>query len=655
MKKPQKSYGKISAKTAVGLLTAGIFLFLWASVMYMYTKNTAYHFLNLTKSNGSDFVVNTYHQVVDASDLWAYENMFEREKITPGIVDHAMLEGIMWANLTHIDEQHGKDGYWKHPIQTAVVFYDKENQVVHTSGDYLFFRYGMEEEPSNNLSGDEQRYAWIDLSELENDIWDENNILEADVNVNLYMDLRITGYFHGTQMIPVKIEGKHSRDPWETLIEEKGQNPSDIKGEVCTVYTDFYHTTHYDMGDTVTFDGQKYENLLTFILERGENLKEGADSVVYYSSMDEEADELSRFLKIDARSFYDYDAEAKEEPSKENREFTMVTAYLAYPMKMAVNRLVPTYVAGFLLCLVLWLLLNRFLWSYLILPVRQVNEGMKTGFTHLPERAKKTGYLTEIGELRGRYTEAQDQFWIKDNEIRRLKTAISYAQKAEDNRRQLTSNIAHELKTPLAIIHSYTEGLKEHIADEKRDEYYNIIFSEIDRMDGMVLEMLDLSRLEAGRVKLSGELCDLRMMVEAVFETMDQLIKEKALKLELNLSEDSEVIADEGRIYQAILNFVSNAVLYTPEGGTVKAEVYKRASRSYVTIGNTLEHPLKDEELEKIWESFYRADKSRNGKGTGLGLAIAKNIVELHGGTCSVRQLKKGTYVEFTFMLPNRS
>src|SRR5699024_1481940 len=97
----------------------------------------------------------------------------------------------------------------------------------------------------------------------------------------------------------------------------------------------------------------------------------------------------------------------------------------------------------------------------------------------------------------------------KDNEITRLNTALEYAKKAEENRRQMTSNIAHELKTPLAVIHSYAEGLKEHAAEEKRDKYIDVILAEAERTDGMVLEMLDLSRPEAGKVKVSRDDCSI--------------------------------------------------------------------------------------------------------------------------------------------------
>ena len=146
---------------------------------------------------------------------------------------------------------------------------------------------------------------------------------------------------------------------------------------------------------------------------------------------------------------------------------------------------------------------------------------------------------------------AQERVRELNKEKTQLSTALDYANNAEENRRLMVSNITHELKTPLAVIHSYAEGLKEGIAADKQEHYLDVILEESERMDAMVLEMLDLSRLEA---------------------------------------------------------------------------------------------------LAKIWDSFYRTDKSRTEKGTGLGLPITKAIMELHGGTCHVSNTKTG--VEFKFYLP---
>jgi len=212
----------------------------------------------------------------------------------------------------------------------------------------------------------------------------------------------------------------------------------------------------------------------------------------------------------------------------------------------------------------------------------------------------------------------------------------------------MTSHIAHELKTPLAVIHSYAEGLKEHIAEEKRDKYVDVILSEVRRTDAMVLEMLDLSRLEAGKVKLSRDRFSLAALTRSVFEKLEMAARAKELQIGFDFPEDCTVTADEARMAQVIENFATNAVKYTPAGGHVQVRIKPSGAGVLFSVEND-SAPLSEEARRKVWDTFYRTDEARSGGGTGLGLAIARNIVELHGGKCAVRNTKTG--VEFSFWL----
>ena len=214
--------------------------------------------------------------------------------------------------------------------------------------------------------------------------------------------------------------------------------------------------------------------------------------------------------------------------------------------------------------------------------------------------------------------------------------------------RQMTSNITHELKTPLAVIHSYAEGLKEHAAEEKRDKYIDVILAETERTDSMVLEMLDLSRLEAGRVRLSRDDVSVVALTQSIFEKLELGARAKNLQLTFSFPEEFTITVDEGRIAQVIENFATNAIKYTPVGGRVTVTIQNRQGKMSFAIENESK-PLSNEALRKVWDTFYRADESRSGEGTGLGLAIAKSIVELHDGRCSVRNTATG--VEFSFTL----
>jgi signal transduction histidine kinase len=213
----------------------------------------------------------------------------------------------------------------------------------------------------------------------------------------------------------------------------------------------------------------------------------------------------------------------------------------------------------------------------------------------------------------------------------------------------MTSNIAHELKTPLAVIHSYAEGLKERIAEDKREKYLDVIVSESERMDAMVLEMLDLSRLEAGKVKLFRDDFSLPALARSVFDKLEMAATAKNLCIKFDFPDACVITADEARISQVIENFATNAVKYTPVNGNILVRIDARRPGAAFAVENDSE-PLSAEALNKVWDTFYRADEARGGGGgTGLGLAIAKSIIDLHSGKCSVRNTKTG--VEFSFTI----
>lgn len=162
------------------------------------------------------------------------------------------------------------------------------------------------------------------------------------------------------------------------------------------------------------------------------------------------------------------------------------------------------------------------------------------------------------------------------------------------------------------------------------------------------MEMLDLSRLEAGKVKLSREDFSLPEIIAPVFERLERAIEAKNLVLTLELDENCIINADMARIEQVITNFAVNAVKYTPVGGNIRVRAVKSRDAATLFIENDTS-PLSSDALAKVWETFYSADQSRTASGTGLGLAIAKSIIALHGGKCSARNTTTG--VEFSFTI----
>jgi signal transduction histidine kinase len=186
-------------------------------------------------------------------------------------------------------------------------------------------------------------------------------------------------------------------------------------------------------------------------------------------------------------------------------------------------------------------------------------------------------------------------------EMTRMETALDYARDAEENRKQLISNITHELKTPLAVIHSYAEGLQSGIAAEKKEHYVEVILDEADRMDAMVLQMLELSRLEAGRVKITLDSFSFNELVQYVADKFQPLLDAKNLSIQLDLVEPLTIHASESRLEQVLTNYLSNAVRYTPCGGQIVIRAACNQKEMFFDITNTAPH-LSEEGLEKVFQ-----------------------------------------------------
>ena len=328
----------------------------------------------------------------------------------------------------------------------------------------------------------------------------------------------------------------------------------------------------------------------------------------------------------------------------------MITAIRSNPLACAVSALRNIYIATGLLALVLLVTVRSRIRQHLVTPVTAVVEAMEDNWKNIYRPESAPAPWAEAQRLGDGYAAEQDRRRMKDNEITRLNTALTYAKEAETERRQMTSHMAHELKTPLAVIHCCCEGLQEDIAPEKRRQYLDTILSEAEELDAMVLEMLDLSRLEAGKVKLSRDDFDLAEMARAVFRRLEAAAADRELTVELSCGDPCPVSADEGRLRQAMGNLAANAVRYAPAGSTVRARVWREGNWTCFAVEND-SPPFTRDELEKIWERFYRREEDRSGRGTGLGLAITRQIVELHGGRCRAENIPGG--VRFQLSVPN--
>lgn len=326
----------------------------------------------------------------------------------------------------------------------------------------------------------------------------------------------------------------------------------------------------------------------------------------------------------------------------------IVCASSCSPWLIAARELIWYYLAGLAIAALAWSIAYAGVRRQLIIPMRAAADALLAD----GHPAVRTGYIwrwRESEQLREGVSRRRDEILKLENERSRLSRALEYAKTAEENRRRTISAVAHELKTPLAVIHSYAEGLREHIAEDKREKYVSVILSEAERSDAMVLEMLDFSRLEAGKIRLARDEFSLAALISAGLEKLEIQIEGKRLNVNLDFPEEFTIVADEQRIAQALGNLASNAVKYTPDGGSIDIKIDNDSQNCTVTFSN--DSPgLTAGQLEKVWEPFYRADAARTEPGTGLGLAITRSIIQLHGGKCFAAATESG--VSFGFTLP---
>lgn len=202
-----------------------------------------------------------------------------------------------------------------------------------------------------------------------------------------------------------------------------------------------------------------------------------------------------------------------------------------------------------------------------------------------------------------------------------------------ERERAFTRAAAHELKTPLAVLRTHAEALREDIAPARRGEYLDVVLDESDRMAALVGSLLELSRMEEGGA-LHREVLAMDALVRAVFDRLALPLERKGLHLKLNL-EPRQVFGDRARLESAVENLASNALRYTPEGGAVSVRLERAGGWLRLAVDN--DGPsLTTQELTHLFEPFYRGDaaRSRATGGTGLGLAIVRTAAAAHGGTC---------------------
>lgn len=265
----------------------------------------------------------------------------------------------------------------------------------------------------------------------------------------------------------------------------------------------------------------------------------------------------------------------------------------------------------------------------------------------------------EIGVLGNSMNALSDRL---EKTISELKTANNELQldlqrrsEQEQMRQEFLANVSHELKTPIALIQGYAEGLQENINDdaESREFYCEVIIDEADKMNRMVKKLLTLNQLEFGNDQVIMERFDMTELIRGVANSTRILMEQKGIRLELENSEEAWVWGDEFKVEEVITNYMSNAINHADGEKLIRVFYTRSEDKLRVSVFNTGQ-PIPKEDIEKIWVKFYKVDKARTREygGSGIGLSIVKAIMDSFHQRCGVINHEDG--VEFWMELATK-
>ena len=291
-------------------------------------------------------------------------------------------------------------------------------------------------------------------------------------------------------------------------------------------------------------------------------------------------------------------------------------------------------------------------------PILQLAEISKR-MTNLDFEAKYTsGGSDEIGMLGEHFNMMSEKLEKTVSELKHanyeLQRDIEQKEKIDTMRTEFIGNVSHELKTPIALIQGYAEGLKEGISEEKesRDFYCDVILDEANKMNQLVKSLLTLNQIELGKEEIEFTRFNLVELVQGVIWSNEILIQQKDVQVRFEQEEPVYVWADEFQIEQVVRNYLSNALNHVTGENVIDIRMRMNEAKDKVRVSvfNT-GNPIPEEVLEQIWEKFYKADKShaREYGGSGIGLSIVKAIMESMKQDYGVKNYENG--VAFWFEL----
>jgi signal transduction histidine kinase len=221
----------------------------------------------------------------------------------------------------------------------------------------------------------------------------------------------------------------------------------------------------------------------------------------------------------------------------------------------------------------------------------------------------------------------------------------------DQERRAFLANVSHELRTPISNVFVTVEALRNGAASDPKvsDRFFQNVEDETKRLSRLINDLLDLGRLEAGVTLLEKQNLQLNSLISRAVRAVESRMQNSRISAQVNVG-DLQIQGDSERLLQALLNVLDNAIKHSTPNSQILITGYKQAKQAVVTIRDQGQG-IKESDLPHIFEQFYTADRSRQGRGVGLGLAIAKRIIEAHGGSITATS-QFGEGASFTISLP---
>lgn len=300
--------------------------------------------------------------------------------------------------------------------------------------------------------------------------------------------------------------------------------------------------------------------------------------------------------------------------------------------------------------LVIWFISKR-----IVQPLKELAQ-LSEKMSGLDFNARYTsGGQDEIGVLGQNFNDMSDKLEIAITDLRkantRLQQELDEKVQIDEMRKVFLSDVSHELKTPIALIQGYAEGLNDLVFDdpESMQYYCDVIIDESNKMNQLVKKLLSLSQLEFGKDQLSPERFDLCELIRGTVASADILIQKSQAQVTFETEGPIWVNADEFKIEEVVTNYLTNALHHLSGDRQVKVSCQLQNDLVITRVFNQGQ-PIPESDLEKVWVKFYKIDKARTREygGSGIGLSIVKAIMDAHHQTCYVRNEEGGVSFYFT-------